>query len=234
MFQPKNEQKFSTTKTIILAAECLHGFLLAGRFAEKFLLDDRTRIILLNAFKEPMAAASRFRNFDLLLKQNAEEDLSLVKSTLIKDYGLASGKIDKVTIKGKLDLAVGRNFDELENLSIVLGFDFNIADRKDTYIAILSSLLNSINRPIFIISDFVAVMESSRVVVISDEMNAIPPVFLNSLRKALKNFEVELEIVTSDNGNAIEMNKDTAAHFSGNMNILEFDTQILNIPSARL
>jgi len=232
MFQTNDEQSRNSTKTVILAAECLHGFVEAGRFADNFLLDNRTRVVLLNTFKRPMEAASRFRNFYLILKQNAEEDLSLVKTTLIKNYGLASEKIDKVTIEGELNSVISNNFSDFDNLTVVLGYDFNIPDRKEYYETLLSSILKSTTRPIFIISDFLTVIESSRVVVISDVDETIPPVFLKSLRNVSGKTDMHVEIVTLNNGNTVEMSNATKAHFSGNINIMNYGNKIVNVPSA--
>lgn len=222
MYQPYNEQINSNDKVVVLAAECWNGAIEAGRFAAKLLFDNRTRIILLNTYQHPAASASMLRKIDQLLKETAEEDLSRIKTALIKEFGLPSENIHQLAINGDLNAVITNEFGHLKNLSIVLGHDINNPFRKGSCRKVINALLKSSTRPIFLVSDFVTVVEQSRMVIIAAKEEVVSPVYLRYLIDLTGQDENHVEIVTPDNGNRIEMSSDTAAHFSNRLNVSEF------------
>ncbi|MFO7672049.1 MAG: hypothetical protein R6W31_20505 [Bacteroidales bacterium] len=227
MFQLNEEQINSNDKIVVLAAECWNGALDAGRFVAKLLFDSRTRIILLNTYQHPFASVSMLRKIDELLKHTAEEDLLRIKTSLVKEYGIPPDRIHNLAINGDLKTVIRREFDHLQNISIVLGHDINNPFRKGSCRKVINALLKSSTRPIFHISGFVTVVEQSRVVIIADKEEVVSPLYLRYLVDQSGQDENHLEIVTTDNGNRIEMNKDTAAHFSNMLNGSDFSINTL-------
>jgi hypothetical protein len=218
MLQAKNEQIKNSKKTVIIAAECLSGFMEAGHFAAKFLFEKHTRIILLNTYQHPMAAISSLRKIDLVLKRNAKDDLSRIKSTLISDYALDSDQIEMLSVEGDLSNAIGTRFNEMKNASIVLHFDLN----QGSYCKLITSLLQVRPGPIFLLSGFLTVFERTRVVINSDKEKGILPGFLNCILALSEQKGFKVDIVSEDSEKATEFSADTAFHFSKKVNALGF------------
>lgn len=209
-------------KTVVLLAECWNGAFDAGHFAAKLLFDTSTRIILLQTYQRPDTGVAKLLDLTQILKQTAEEDLSVLKAKLVKESGLPAGNIEKVVIEGDLKSVIKDEFSSYPNLSVVLGPDTHNLIRKGSSRKIVGELVRSKLRPLFLISDFITIIEESRIILIAEKEENISAVYLNFLIDTYDEENAPVEIITADNKKTIKMSKNTAGHFSNSLTPSDF------------
>ncbi|MEX0986954.1 MAG: hypothetical protein WD052_05700 [Bacteroidales bacterium] len=214
MPQRSNEHEIISEKTVVLAAQCWNGAFDAGRFAAKMLFDYRTRIVLLNTYNSPAFGTTMMRKITPILEQTAEEDLYTLRALLTNEYGIPADSIEMAVTEGDLKSVIRSDFSQQGNLSIVMGHNIHNPYRKGSCIGMINALMDSKPRPIFLISDFITIIEESRIVLIAEKETNISTVHINYLEEHFDKEDITVEIITGDNKKRMEMSEQTANHFS--------------------
>ena len=168
-------------KTILILSECQQGALKAGRYALKHLFDNQTRIILLRSFQALKFGLSMMRNLSSVLKDISKEDLTVLKNTFIKEFGIPSDSIVKLAMEGDLITIAQQEFKNCDNLSVVIGTDSTPLYSKNPYKQILSFMTITGIRPIYLIDDCVTRIDRSKILVIPENVDKMPERFKDFL-----------------------------------------------------
>lgn len=229
MFREEIRNSNHKDKTILLLADCWAGAKAAGRFAAQMLFDDRTQIILLNTYQRPNTGMSTMQSVTPILEQTARKDLEVLKHALVNDYCIPEESITEKSAEGELVSVIQSQYASHENLSVVLGQNLNNPLRKGFCRNVISALLSTQFRPLFIVSNFITLIEPSRIVLIAEKEESISSLFRNYLSDLLPDDRSQLELVTHGGNNSFEMDRTTAQQFSDqiegreqNMNTSEY------------
>lgn len=204
----------TTTKNILLLTECWVGAMAAGRFAARILFDDNTRIIILNTFKPQAGKNGNDQALNLILRQAAEKDIETLSSHLIIENGIPPQCIEKRIAEGELQTVIRNDFQHLSNLSVVLGQNLQNPFRKGSCSRIIKTLVAGNTRPIFLVSDFITLIEESRISLIAEREAQISNLYSNYLLDIYPDNEAKVNIITRDNAHEFEMACGTAMHLS--------------------
>ena len=191
----------SNCKTILVLAECQQGALKAGRYAIKHLYDPQTRVILLRTFKSPKFGLTMIRNLPSILKDISKEDLTVLKNTFIKEFGIPSDNIVKHAMEGDLITIAQQEFKYCDNLSVVIGTDSTPLYSKNPYKQILSFMTITGIRPIYLIDDCVTRIDRSKILVISENVDKMPEKFKDFLINISEQDKIPVEYSTGKNKN---------------------------------
>jgi len=194
--------KKSNGKTILVLAECQQGALKAGRYAIKHLYDNQTRIILLQTFNAPKFGLSMVRNLPSILKDISKEDLTVLKDTFIKEFGIPSNNIVKLAMEGDLSTIAQKEFKNCDNLMVVIGTDCTPLYSKNPYKQILSFIKITGIRPIYLIDGCITRIDRSKVLVIPENEDKMPKRFKDFLINISEKDEIPVEYLTGENMNA--------------------------------
>lgn len=205
-------------KTILLLADCWAGARTAGRFAAQMLYDDRTQIILLNTYQRPDASAGTMESVAPILEKTAMKDLEVLKNALVYEHGIPEASITEKSLEGELVTIIQEHYAGHENLSVVLGQSLNNPLRKGFCRNVISALLSTQFRPLFMVSNFITLIESSRIVLIAEKEENISSLFRNYLSNIFPGDHPHFELVTHDRTNSYEMEQATARQFSDHIN----------------
>jgi hypothetical protein len=211
-----------TSRVILLLAECWLGALDAGRFAARMMFDDSTRIILLNTYQQPPANASMMRSVVSVLKQTAEKDLEIIRESLVNNFGVPAENVESRVAEGTLRSVIERDFGHISNLSIVLGQNIHNPFRKGSCSKIIKMLIGGSTRPIFLVSEHITLIETSRIVVIAENEDTVSNVYIRYLADIHPEENIEVEIVTCDNTKKIELDRTTVMHLSKQVKAADF------------
>jgi len=221
MVQDHQHQAHHGSKTVVLLAECLNGAIDAGRFAAKLLFDHSTRIILLHTYQKPAMGVTMMRDLTGVLRRTAEWDLTVLKSKLVREFELPPENIEKMVVENDLKSVLNNELGNHEHLSVVLGPDISNPFRRGSCRKIVRALVESKLRPVFLVSDFITLVEESRIIVIAEKEANISIVYLNFLNDIYGRENVMVEIVTEENNKMIRMNRKTSRHFSNRIHSSE-------------
>ncbi len=188
-------------KTILVLAECQQGALKAGRYAIKHLYDNQTRIILLQTYKAPKFGLSMVRNLPSILKDISKEDLTVLKNTFIKEFGVPSKNIVKLAMEGDLATIAQQEFKNKDNISVVIGTDCTPLYSKDPYKRITSFMTITGIRPIFLIDDIITRIDRSKILVIPENGDKMPEKFKDFLINISEKDKIPVEYLTGENEN---------------------------------
>ena len=189
----------SNCKTILVLAECQQGALKAGRYAIKHLYDPQTRVILLRTFKSPKFGLTMIRNLPSILKDISKEDLTILKNTFIKEFGIPSDSIAKLAMEGDLTTIAQQEFRNCDNLLVVIGTDSTHLYSKNPYKQILSFMTITGIRPIFLIDDSITRIDRSKILVISENEDNMPERFKDFLINISERDNIPVEYLSSEN-----------------------------------
>jgi hypothetical protein len=204
-------------KTVLLLADCWGGALLAGHFTAKLLFDRNTRVILLHTFQQPATGKGPLRNMTSVLKKIAMEDLSVLKDKLINEFGLPEESILKVALEGDLRNVITKEFCYFPNLSIVMGPDTSHPLRNGTCRKVIRALRGDRPRPVFLVSDHITIIESSRIIVITENEENLSDLYLVFLKELFGKNSPPIEIISRGNSNTLHLNEKIVNHFSENL-----------------
>jgi len=188
-------------KTILVLAECQEGALKAGRYAIKHLYDEETRIILLQTYKAPKFGLTMVRNLSSILKSISKEDLTVLKNTFIKEFGIPSDNIVKLAMEGDLSTIAQQEFKNCDNLSVVIGTDCTPLYSKNPYKQILFFMTNTGIRPIFLIDGSITRIDRSRIHVIPEIKDKMPVRLKDFLNNISEMDNIPVEYLTEENFN---------------------------------
>ena len=200
--------KKSNGKTILVLAECQQGALKAGRYALKHLYDFQTRIILLQTYKAPKIGISMVRNLASILKNISKEDLTVLKNTLIEEFGIPSDHIVKLAREGDLTSIAQEELKNCDNFSVVIGTDCAPLYTRKPYKRIKSFITITGIRPIFIVDDNITQINQSKILVIQGNKDKMSETFKDFLAKVSEEDKIPVEYSTGDKLN-------TASHSEG-------------------
>lgn len=227
--------KVNNNKTVVIVAECWNGARLAGRFAARNLYDYSTRIILLHSYKRPTTGIMMLKDITPILKQIAEEELLSLKKELVEEMKLSGDSIESLVIEGDLKSVMRFVLDKYSNLSVVLGTGTDNKSLTGTCKKIISNVIKSRSVPVFMVSDFITIVEESRITVIAENENKINKAYLNFLRNISGKKNSGIELIASDNGNKVNIDMKTASHFAINNHCeAEPRTSIEQVLASRL
>lgn len=231
MFREEIRNSIEKDKTILLLADCWAGARAAGRFAAQMLFDDRTQVILLNTYQSPNTGTTNMRSVTPILEKTAMKDLEVLKNALVYEYGIPEESIVEKSVEGELVSVIQTHYSDFENLSVVLGQNLNNPLRKGFCGNVISALLSTRFRPLFMVSNFITLIESSRIVLIAEKEENISSLFRNYLSEFFPGDQAPLELVTHDRTNHFEMDRATARQFSDQIKGRE---QSMNTPEYLL
>ena len=200
-------------KTILVLAECQQGALKAGRYAIKHLYDNQTRIIILQTYKAPKFGLSMVRNLPSILKDISKEDLTVLKNTFIKEFGVPSKNIVKLAMEGDLTTIAQQEFKNCDNLSVVIGTDCTPLYSKNPYKGIASFMTITGIRPIFLIDDSITRIDRSKILVIPENGNNMPERFKDFLINISEKDKIPVEYLTRENKNTASFPEVSTCYF---------------------
>lgn len=209
-------------KVILLIAECWLGAKSASRFVARMLFDEKTRIILLNTYKRTGDNTGMEHAITPLLRQTADKDLQTIRESLVNDYGLPSGNIEHMVAEGDLPEVIGNRFRHVSNISIVLGLNMHNPFRKGSCSRIIKSLVTGSTRPIFLVSEYITLIEASRIILIAEREQKVSSLYRDFLTDIHPAKDISMEIITHDNANNFRLEKETAMHLSTSVNQQDF------------
>ena len=201
-------------KTILILSECQQGALKAGRYALKHLFDNQTRIILLRPFQAPKFGLSMMRNLSSVLKDISKEDLTVLKNTFIKEFGIPSDSIVKLAMEGDLITIAQQEFKKCDNLSVVIGTDCTPLYSKNPYKQILSFMTITGIRPIYLIDDCVTRIDRSKILVIPENVDKMPERFKDFLINISERDNIPVEYLSGENYNNASFPEGSTCNFS--------------------
>jgi len=199
-------------KTILVVAECQEGALKAGRFALKHLYEKQTRVVLLQTYKAPKFGLSGIRDLTSILKKISKEDLTTLKNTLIQEFCIPADNILKLAIEGNLSTIAQQEFRHYDNLSIVIGTDCTPLYSKNPYNQIFSLMTTGI-RPIYIVDDFISLIDRTKIIVISEKVEDLPERFKNFLFSISNKDKIPVEYLTEKNKTWAPISKENKHYF---------------------
>lgn len=209
-----NEHKSNNEKTVIILAECWNGANNASRFAARLLFNKNTRIILLHTYMKPATGIVMLRDITPILKNIAEEELYALERKLVEELNIPAGNIEKKAIEGNLKSVIETQFGHYTNMSVVLGPGMEKEYYKDSCRSTISAIMNTRPRPLFLISDFITLIEKSRISIITEKENKVSSAYINFLKDISGEKKPLIDVISNDNKKSIKMNKETARHFS--------------------
>ncbi|MGM0463912.1 MAG: hypothetical protein ACQEQW_04570 [Bacteroidota bacterium] len=201
-------------KTVIILAECWNGAINASRFAARLLFNKDTRIILLHTYMRPATGTVMLRDITHILKKTAEEELDALERKLVEDFNIPAGNIEKMAIEGSLKSVMESHFGHYTNISLVLGPGMEKEYYKDSCRTTVSAIMETRPGPLFLISDFITLIEQSRISVITEKEAEVPAAYIDFLKEISGEKKLIIDIISNDNKKAIKINKETARHFS--------------------
>jgi len=157
-------------KTILILVECLPSALRAGKYVFQNLYDNNTEVILLQAYKIPKFGHLMTRDFTSKLNEIALEDLSVLKDSFIKEFGVNPEQIIKVTREGDLNTIVEDELKNLKNPLLILGAESSLTKKKITNKQILSFIKNNRHRPTILIDDNITLIDKSKILFIAENI----------------------------------------------------------------
>lgn len=214
MFREEFNNQETMSKNILLLTECWVGAMAAGRFAARVLFDENTRIIILNTFKSPERVNGSDQAIDAILRQAAQKDIDALSNHLISEHGIPPQNIEKRIAEGDLQTIIRNDFQHLSNLSVVLGQNLQNPFRKGSCSKIIKTLVAGNTRPIFLVSDFITLIESSRISLIAEREAQISNLYSNYLLDIYPDSNAMINIITRDNALEFEMGCGTAMHLA--------------------
>jgi hypothetical protein len=214
MFREDIHNQEPMTKNILLLTECWVGAMAAGRFAARVLFDDNTKIIILNTFKSPERVNGSDQAINAILRQTAQKDIDTLSNYLISEHGIPSQYIEKRIAEGDLQTIIRNEFQHLSNLSVVLGQNLQNPFRKGSCSKIIKTLVAGNTRPIFLVSDFITLIESSRISLIAEREAQISNLYSNYLLDIYPDSDARVHIIPRDNSHEFEMGCGTAMHIA--------------------
>lgn len=214
MFQDPNNHSENKEKTILLLAECWVRAMDASRFVARMLFDDHTKIVILTTYQRPATGTSMIRSITPILEQAAEKDLLMIEEKLINEYHIPAGRIEKRVVEGNIQDVIKKDFNNIPHLSVVLGQTIQNPFRKGSCLKIVKALVSAKARPIFLISDFITLIEGSRISLISEREESISELYINYLRQICPDKPIQVEVVTRENENTIKMDQATTRHLA--------------------
>ena len=215
MMKLKNiSKKKLNGKTIMLLTESMQGALKAGHFAINHFYDEETRIILLETFFAPKYGRLIMKNLSLKLKEIAKEDLTRLKNTLIKESGIPPESILKVAIEGGLTSIMKQEFSNDENLSVVIGTDWDPVYDKISIKQVMAFIRTTNIRPIFLIGDTITLIDRTMIMIISGNANMIPETIKKCLVQISERDNIPIEYVTDEKKSTASIPDGTARFFS--------------------
>lgn len=221
-----NSKKKQNRKTILLLVDCLPGALRAGRFVLNNLYDSQTRIILLQTFNIQGFGLFMMRDLSQKLREISLYDLTVLKNSLIEEFGIPSRNIKKLAIEGDLATIVNQKFRKDNNLSVVVGSDRHQVINKTTNKHTISFIKKSIIRPIFLIEDNITLIDRSKIIIVSDNPDQIPELTKKILVDISEKDDLEIEYATGKKNRNTSIPHGTARFFSKDIRV---DSPSLNI-----
>lgn len=201
-------------KKILVLTDCSHGALDAGRFAARYLFDKSSKIYLLQTYQTPVQGKTVMDTISPMLEKVARRELNELKARLSLECKIDKDQIETRVIEGDLKDIIINEFGKMENLSIVAG---SISEPSPNTIPcrnIINALVECNIHPVFLISDYISLIEDSRIILITGKENKIPSQYLNYLRDLGNEKGKKLELITENNQKQIAMTPKSFAHFS--------------------
>lgn len=202
-------------KNIMVLTDCSHGALDAGRFAVKYLFDNKSKIILLQTYHTPVQNKNVLDTISPMLEKVARRELNELKEKLNLEYEISQDKIEIRVIEGELKDIIIKEFGNLKNFSIVAGSVTESSPNKIPCKNIIEALVRSNIYPVFLISDCITLIEQSRILIIVDNENKIPDQYKDYLQDIGEGKPVE--IITENNHKHVAMTPESFSHFSSAM-----------------
>lgn len=231
MFREEIRNKEPMTKTILLLADCWSGAMAAGRFAAQMLFDECSQIILLNTYQGPGTGMTMTRSVTPILEKTAKKDLEILRNCLVNEYDIPASSITEVTKEGAMVSVIETCYSDHDNLSVVLGQNLNNPLRKGFCRNVISSLMSTPFRPVFLVSNFITLIEHSRIFLVAEKEENISSLYRNYLSNIFPGDQKQMELVTHNNRNGFDLEQATARQFSDQ---IEQREQSMNPPEYLL
>ena len=181
-------------KNIMVLTDCSHGALDAGRFAVKYLFDNKSKIILLQTYHTPVQSKNVLDTISPMLEKVARRELNELKAKLSLEYDISQEKIEIRVIEGELKDIIITEFGNLKKFSIVAGSVSESSPNKIPCRNIIEALVQSNIYPVFLISDCITLIEQSRILIIVDNENKIPDQYREYLQDIGKGKTVDISV----------------------------------------
>lgn len=206
--------KRNSNKTIVIVAECWNGASEASRFAARNLFDSYTNIILLHSYKRPARGIMMIRDITSRLKQIAEEELMSLKKQMVEEMQLPEENIENIAREGDLKSIIRSVCEKYTDLAIVLGPGTGKMPLNGQCKKIISAVVENRSVPIFMVSEFITIVEESRITVIAEEENKINEAYLDFLKSLSGKKGSGVIVIAKDNGNKADIDTKTAVHLA--------------------
>lgn len=199
-------------RTILILVESLPGALRSGRFVLEHLYNDQDQIILLQVYRVQGYGIFLMRNLSEKLRNISMEELTMLKNTLTKEFGISPDKIQKLAIEGDLATTLKHEFYSKNINTLVIGDDHNVLKDQIPYSQI-STIMKTINkRPIFYINDNITLIGHRNILTISDELNKISDRYKIFLTNLSKLYKTDIEYITINNESSVLITDDQKQH----------------------
>jgi len=206
--------KSNSSKTVVIVAECWNGATEAGRFAARNLFDDTTRIILLHTYKRPARGIMMMRDLTPRLRQIAEEELMTLKKQLVEEMQLPEENIENIAREGDLKSIISSVCNNYSDLSLVLGPGTGKMQLSGPCKKVIGTVMENRSVPIFMVSEYITIVEESRITVIAEEENKINESYLGFLKNYTGDKGAVVKVIAKDNSNKVDIDTNTARHLS--------------------
>lgn len=185
-------QDMRKVKNIVVLAECWSGTRNAIGFAMHYLMDEQTRLILLQTYKEPNLPGDIMDSIFPMLRKIAMDEITSLKNQIIKEYGIPGEYIDKRVEFGDAGKVISKLLPSSECTVVVMGIETGSSSAFKACLEILNSLKNCKSRPIFLVGESLVMIEKSCVILASATEKNITSDLQNILKLFAGNDELNL------------------------------------------
>jgi hypothetical protein len=182
------------------------------------LADNDTQIILLSSYQHFTPESNLAESVEPIIKKAALKDLDSIRNVLVHEYSIPTDRIIYKIVEGDLSAIIEREFKKYPNLAVVMGQSSSNPFKKGSCGNIIKTLIKSSMRPVFLVSEFITVIESERVVLAADKKEDVSNLFTNYLKDIFLPGEIQIKLITRENSNGITLEPKTTIHLAENSN----------------
>lgn len=195
-------KKMRKVKNIVVLAECWSGTGKAIGFAVQYLMEEQTRLTLLQTYKEPNLPGDILDSIFPMLHKIAMDEITGLKNQIIKEHGISGDLIDKRVEFGDAGKIISKLYPSGECTVLVMGIETGNNSGYKACTEILNSLKNCVIRPIFLVGESLIMIEKSCVILATAKEKNITSDLQNIL--GIFTGKEELELIRLFPGNKNE------------------------------
>jgi hypothetical protein len=198
---------------IVLIANCSQGTADAARFAVEHLFDTHSTLVFLQTYDFRINDHGRSASFESRLESIARRELEDLRSTIRKQYRLPADSLHVKVEQGPLPDTINDLWSRFTELAVVVGPGSETPGKKLPCMNIIHDTVESNARPIFLVTDTIAVIEEKRVLVLAGKQKPLSLDYLGMMDEWRKKLDFTLEITTGKH-NGTRLSTSTLKHFT--------------------